>query len=633
VQPFHFTLTERRTAPTISLVQPFVPDVASIAVSGYAELYSVIARIGHDRAVSFGLFTGADIGWHLPQIYRDGTSSSLAIAYPADQNTTLTTSQARGAAILCTRVQMTSCPPDSDTAQGVTWIASGTLGRCDGQTIKTAHYHAAPSVAVYQATATARGWAANTYSVIAIYETSDAAGNVYRSAPSTPVSFTTTGVEEPRFAVTWPLDASAEQYPNTRPKIKLFISTGGSYYPLDDGSEMWVDHWSVAGWGAEFRSDNGTSIYTANTSGAPCYTSGAADEELASEPPPALLSIAGVGDRLWGIDAEDRTRLWFTKPFSSGIAPEWNTACTVTVADELVAVRDVAGVPTAFGKSGIWQIFGEGPNALGSGTFAPPRRLPHNVVVSQPQDVCRALAGAAVAARGGLFFFDGQTLENFGWPLDSTFTDTKEQSSVLLGNFVAFDHAANEIRVFSDTAKVFNLDAKKWSSWNLTEATVLPFCATNELGVMMLAVAGATPTAWKVYETPLGTHKALVKTPHIKLDGLTGFGKLWEVWLAIRNGQSGNGYRSTLTVTLTYDYGDSTSTHSISNTSLDFTSKQLVMARVFPTKQRVRAIQIQVEETTPFENAAGSYGLVPVSARLVYGADRGRNKGRIAAVG
>jgi hypothetical protein len=637
VQACPLTVTERRLTPTICVVQPYFPDVAALSDWDGCR-YSIIARLGHDRAVHQGVFTAAVIGWHLPQIARCGISDTFRVSYPVDQIAGRSTTQARGTAVLANKVQMTYCSPEYDEAHGASWVASGVLARLDGQTVKVASYQAPPSVGVHLQTATARGWTADDYSVIAVYQTVDAAGNVYRSAPSSPVSFTTTGTEEPRFIVTWPLDSSAEGNPSARPKVQLYISTGGSYYPLDDGAGMWIDAWSEYSWGAEFRTDNGAAIYTANTSGAPLYSSGATDEELVSEPPPSLLSIAAVGDRLWGVDAEDRSRVWFTKPFSAGIAPEWNTVCTLTVADELVAVRDVAGVPTLFGKSGMWQVYGEGPNALGAGSFAPPRRLPHTVVAYEPQGVCRTLAGAAVMTTGGLVMFDGQGLENFGWPIDSTYADTKLQYSALTGMAVTFDAAQNEVRVFSaGTAYVFSLDAKKWSAWTQDgpiDNRAKP--AANRSGVMMMAPDQATPEVWKVYEDSIGTHKVKLTTPHFKLDGLAGFGRVWEIWVVVRNQGvgTGNSYRSSLLVTLTYDYGDASSTHTIANTDLDLAdNKSLVVTRVWPTQQKMRALQVQVEETTPFSDASGSYGLVPIALRIVYGADSGRNRGRAAAVG
>src|SRR5690606_16046992 len=109
------------------------------------------------------------------------------------------------------------------------------------------------------------------------------------------------------------------------------------------------------------------------------YSDGSPGSELWSEPPPPFLAIKRIGDRVWGIDAEDRSRVWFSKPIVPGFAVEWNAVCTLYVSDIGEGIEDWNGRPAIFGKNAIWIIDGEGPNANGVGQFALPARLPYDV--------------------------------------------------------------------------------------------------------------------------------------------------------------------------------------------------------------------------------------------------------------
>mgnify|MGYP003326446935 CR=1 FL=1 len=57
-----------------------------------------------------------------------------------------------------------------------------------------------------------------------------------------------------------------------------------------------------------------------------------------------MISVSRVADRLWGVDAEDRGRIWYTKPIVPGYAPEWNAANTLFVPNALGATWDEAGI-------------------------------------------------------------------------------------------------------------------------------------------------------------------------------------------------------------------------------------------------------------------------------------------------
>src|SRR5690606_29602387 len=109
--------------------------------------------------------------------------------------------------------------------------------------------------------------------------------------------------------------------------------------------------------------------------------------------------ITKAGDRLWAIDSEDRKRIWFSKPFVAEYGIEWNTACTLFMADEAVGISDYNGIPAVFGKTAIWIIDGNGPNANGVGEFNPPQRLPYDIETIYHGSVCKTPFGIAFRSR------------------------------------------------------------------------------------------------------------------------------------------------------------------------------------------------------------------------------------------
>src|SRR5690606_12312011 len=97
--------------------------------------------------------------------------------------------------------------------------------------------------------------------------------------------------------------------------------------------------------------------------------------ELPAEPLPPLLDICSTQQRLFGLDAEDRLRVWYSKPFTKALAPEWNAALTIRCAVEggdLVALEVMSDQLILFKQSRIYITpVLSGPNALGSGPSFP----------------------------------------------------------------------------------------------------------------------------------------------------------------------------------------------------------------------------------------------------------------------
>lgn len=212
-----------------------------------------------------------------------------------------------------------------------------------------------------------------THQVQALYSWRNAKGELHRSSPSLQMNFEAGSGCQPSFYVgqanTVRSGTLQSQY-----EIELYVSeqNGTIAYrqPLENMSSSW-DSTRHAFLFKEIRSGDPT--YPS------IYSDGSEFGEIGAEVPPALWDGCEVGNRLWGIDAENRSRLIYTKPKVQGIAHEWNVFVNNILLDsaagKAIAVREMQGYPIVFCENGIYVIAGEGPNSLGFGDFGRPQRI------------------------------------------------------------------------------------------------------------------------------------------------------------------------------------------------------------------------------------------------------------------
>jgi len=601
----------------------------------------VVARFGHDRMAGFTVIQQMSA---LTMYDRAVYTAHMADPAKAQTMVAARLPQASFVAKVQFGAATDAFPLSSTEHSGATLVASGELFDFDGQWPIETQPRGRPRLTVEYGSGSGVT-TTGTLSLCALYTFVDQAGRLHRSAPSAVV--TVPAVTDKQ------IDAYVPAPP--LPAYQGFGATGFSEYTTnygielyateDGGSTFYLAHNSS---GRKLVPDNGftpepffkfSGVQPGDPEHPALYSDGSAGSELWSEPPPPMISVATIGDRVWGIDAEDRSRIWYSKPLVPGYAVEWNTACSLVIGDKGVAVADVNGTAAVFGERGIWVIPGEGPNANGVGSFAPAQRLPHEVETICPTSVCKTPAGVAFRARRGIsmlgFGFDMQPI---GLPID-LLMPTVTQSSMIRA---VYDDQHSELRVIDHaigSVYVFHMLEQKWTNWGQSSSDGLQnqrdACVAN--GRVWYAHKPSSGP-WQLRrelggdETDhnLSAEAVRVVSAWIRLENVAGFGRLRRITLPFR--VPGEPAGKLLTVTAHADYDDSTNIGTQVYTLTDLGEEgDFVFVVMQPSVQRVSALRltliIQSLGSSPWggwiDSGSDVAGYPPAVARIEYAVQPG----------
>lgn len=579
---------------------------------------NAVARLGHDRFSPFlSGFVGAVNSISV-------ASNKVHMVFMADPSEAGVVGSAKAPqSLFHATVEFAAdgeaLPLPSVEVDGTTLIASGMPLEWDGSDMSEHQPIHAPIVVLDVSGGTGQ---TGTFSVIAIYRWVDAKGRLHRSAPSAAVSTGALVNKEIKVYVSKPLFYSYDDSQSMEAEVYITADGGSTYWlALDASAKEFAGATSSDLWWIFDTVKAGTS------DGPQLYTTGAPGEELAAEAPPAFMSICRLADRLWAIDAEERSRVWFTKPLVVGFAPEWNTTNTLPIGDDGVAIADVGGVPTVFATNGVWQIHGDGPDANGVGSFFPARRLPFEVGCIDPL-ICRTSVGIMFRGKRG-FYLLAEQLIPIGMPIDPN-TRSQGANGYAYAR-VVFDEAHNEIRVVDAELGrhwVYNTLEKKWSEWT-QDADAQNFVdIVNCQGRVWYLHKDASDAVsirreYGVDESGYNTSTEAwsITTPWIRLDGVAGYGRVWGQWLTVKTSANASNV-STLVATLeTRSSAQQSGTDTFSWTGAELSAQggdgDSVALRMPPSHQLAKAFRVTVAETQTSAYA----GSKPVSLRLELGVD------------
>lgn len=516
--------------------------------------------------------------------------------------------------------------PYVDMGNGTTLIAGGALHSYDGQLPGEAGFVDKPTVYLDDNGAGA-GSLTGTFSVIAVYSKIDSAGQLHRSAPSARATITLAAARLDAYVSAVPFTAyDGDTAPLYNVELYITAAGGSTYYRANTSTDYTT--WDASdSRGTFFKFTTvgaGSSTYPA------VYTTGASGEPRPATPPPAFCAMVRIGDILWGINAEERSEIWHSKPLVVGYAPEWSNLNKVYIGDIGVGISDVGGMPAIFGKRGIWLIPGPGPNANGVGSFDPARRLHHEVECLHALSVCKTPAGVVFRSRKGVTLLDnGMQLQPIGHSIDASLLTSGTTTGYCK---IVFDELSDELHVldFDDSHYVMNMGEGKWSQYSQTTAFQYWKDACIARGRVYIAHSNTTDSVKRIKgldEASYNSHTLgwSIETPWIRFDGVTGNLRVWETIPQIR---LGGAVADTGSVTCTYETRDAdeeTFTFTAANIIAMGSVDQTVNLRCRIKNQKTRQFKMTVTEGTP---GAATTGHVPVAMRVLYGVTPGgqRNK-------
>lgn len=316
-------------------------------------------------------------------------------------------------------------------------IQGGFLIGYDGYEMVENGFFLWPDYVETTGSATGGSMSSQQYFYVATYEWSDNQGNVFRSAPSIPVSANLTGfspsvvcsvtVNVPTLRVTYKINNPVKivLYRWSTAQQEYFQTTSITVPNLND---ITVDSVAIVDTNAD-ASIQGNNIL---------YTTGGVVENIS---PPASDTVALFQSRLFLVDAEDKNLLWFSKQVIESTPVEMSDLLTIFVAPTtsaqgstgpLTAITALDDKLILFKKDAIYYITGTGPDNTGANSqFSEPIFVTATVGCDNQQSIVFTPEGLIFQSDKGMWVL-GRNLSTsyIGAPVEAFTNGAIVQSAV-----------------------------------------------------------------------------------------------------------------------------------------------------------------------------------------------------------
>jgi len=277
------------------------------------------------------------------------------------------------------------------------------------------------------------------YNYVFTYEWTDNAGNLHRSAPSIPLSITTTGsgntssntllVPTLRLTYKQPTPMVLATLPLGAPTVNPIRIVG---YRWSTAQQVYYQFTSLTS-PVMNRPDLDVVSITDTQSDSQIlgnvilYTTGGVIEDIAA---PASIASALFDNRLWLVDAEDRNLLWYSKQVIENVPVEMSDLLTIFVAPTSGAQGSTGSISALsamddkliiFKKDAIYYINGVGPDNTGANSsYSDPIFITSTVGTILPNSI--------VLTPNGLMFQSDKGIWLLGRDLSSSYIGSPVES-------------------------------------------------------------------------------------------------------------------------------------------------------------------------------------------------------------
>jgi len=461
-----------------------------------------------------------------------------------------------------------------------------------------------------------------------IYEWTDNQGNIFRSAPSVPVTITTTGssstntVNIPTLRLTYKS--------NVKITVYRWSAANQIYYQVTSiNSPLLNDPTTDSVTFTDTFADSdiiGNSII---------YTTGGVIENIA---PPACNDLALFNNRLWLIDAEDPNLLWYSKQVIEATPVEMSDLLTLYIAPTSGA-QGSTGPSTAlasmddkliiFKRDAIYYINGNGPDNTGSNsTYSEPIFITSAVGCANPQSIVLMPNGLMFQSDKGIWLL-GRDLNTMyiGAPVELYNNNIVKSAQTIPGT--------NQVRFVLDNniTLMYDYFYQQWGTFT----NVFAISATLYQGMhtYLNKYAGVYQESPGQYLDGSSPVLMSFTTSWLSLAGLQGFERFYFAYLL---GVYYTPFK--LNVQLAYDYNP----NAIQNIQIapnNYTSPwggeaqwgggqpwggpgNTFQSRFYPSQQKCETVQITINELyDPSLGVAAGAGLTLSGMNVIIGVKRG----------
>lgn len=310
--------------------------------------------------------------------------------------------------------------------------------------------------------------------------------------------------------------------------------------------------------------------------------------ELSNDPMGPVLDIEMWDNRIWGIDGDNPSRIWFSKSFDP--AQPWgfnrNLFLTVPQGEEAVAIARMDESLVVLANSGIYIVQGRGPENTGQGPVYSMTRLETDGGCSNPSAVAICPIGVVFASdKGVLLLTRGYEVKYIGGPIEDTAdlaTITATATVTDRGEVVFF--GASE-------AFVWNYEINAWSRWD-TDVPTASYSAIEHSG--QLYVVGDTQLR-RLADDP-DDLTAQVETSWIKMSGLQGYKAIREVLILGELVALDSPALGTVVVQVFYDYDYANSETLTFNVSDLASVTSPLELRIKPSRRKCKSFKIRIQD-------------------------------------
>lgn len=469
------------------------------------------------------------------------------------------------------------------------------------------------------------------YYYVAVYEWTDAVGNIHRSAPSIPFGITTVGGNVSSNTVHIPtLRVTYKDNPNpVRIVLYRWSVDVQTYYQITSLLNPILNVTTAV--------DDVTYIDTladASIIGNPIlYTTGGVIENIGA---PACSVSTLYKSRLFIVDAEDRNLLWYSKQVIEATPVEMSDLLTVFIAPTSGAQGSTGNITALsvmddkliiFKKDAIYYITGNGPDNTGANNdFSEPVYITGTVGCDNPVSI--------ILQPQGIMFESDKGIWLLGRDLNTTYIGAPVQGfNTTLVKAALTIPGTNQVRftLSESVTLMYDYYQQQWGTFTNIPAISSTLynglhTSLNSLGTVQQETPGSYID---------GAHPVLISftSAWIKLTDLQGFQRAYQIFLL-------SNYLTPhkLNVSIVYDYGQGIRQNNIitpTNHSLAYGLDPLYGSstsnlyggpgnveqwRIFLQQQKCQSFQISVQELyDPSQNIVPGAGLTMSGMNLLIG--------------
>lgn len=434
---------------------------------------------------------------------------------------------------------------------GIDVLNGGLLQMYDGQTVAELGFHLYPEIALMAATTTGGAVTSGSHSYIAIYQWTDAQGNLHQSAPSEAASINIAdfpGTNSVSIAV-------STAYLSRKPGVSIAIyrtaAAGTVYYQIND-PVFTLSADPTLGASVVFTDLLNDTAIAGNPQP---YTYPASPVLENTTPPPATITLAH-NNRLWFVDSENPNTIWYTKSsqLAVGLSPSaFLTEQLDSKFGNITALAEMDEKIIIFKKDGIFVQSGDGASDTGTGSsLSFPQFVPSDVGCSVLKSVVGMPKGVMFQSPKGIYIV-GRALnvEYIGMEVQSYNSQTISSALLVPGK--------SQIRflVNSGTTIVYDYIFNQWSTFTNHTGT----SATDWQSTYVYATTGGSiyRESSSLYTDNGTAYAVLAQTSWLALASVQGFQRVKRL---IMLGDYANGSVAThgIQIQAAYDFETSFST-------------------------------------------------------------------------